>query len=68
MQTNKQKPALVFSGSFNPIHTGHIAVLTTIKDVLDHGITYDVVTAYIAPSSDQYVERKLGTDAIMITV
>jgi cytidyltransferase-like protein len=35
----RQNIILVFSGSFNPIHTGHIEVLTTIKDALDRVAT-----------------------------
>lgn len=60
----RQNIILVFSGSFNPIHTGHVKVLTTIKDALDRGNMYNVVKAYVAPSSDQYVKQKLGKDAI----
>jgi nicotinic acid mononucleotide adenylyltransferase len=59
----KQPCMLSFSGSFNPIHTGHIKVLEMIKAFLEAD-GYEVLRGYIAPSSDNYVRGKLGLNAI----
>lgn len=52
---------LSFSGSFNPIHTAHIDVLYTVYCHLEKS-GYIVKAAYIAPSSDDYVQDKLGLE------
>lgn len=62
-QKKKQPCMLSFSGSFNPIHTGHIKVLEMIKSYLE-AEGYEVLSGYIAPSSDNYVRGKLGLKAI----
>lgn len=54
---------LVYSGSFNPIHTGHIKLLVTIKNEIEKYGKFVIKTAFIAPSSDYYVNKKLGNDA-----
>lgn len=57
---------LSFSGSFNPIHTAHIRVLEVIKKHLEENYNMTVSTAFIAPSSDDYVRSKLGKAAIQL--
>jgi len=61
----KQPCMLSFSGSFNPIHTGHIQLLEMIKAYLEKN-GYEVLKGFIAPSSDNYVRGKLGINAISL--
>lgn len=61
----KQPCMLSFSGSFNPIHTGHIQLLEMIKAYLEKN-GYEVLKGFIAPSSDNYVRGKLGLNAISL--
>lgn len=57
---------LVYSGSFNPIHLGHIEVMKTIKRVMEEKHGFTILMVYIAPSSDVYVRSKLGKSAISL--
>jgi len=52
---------LCFSGSFSPIHNGHIKVIDIIIEKLTN---FNVVKTFIAPSSESYVNKNLGTDAL----
>ena len=56
---------LVLSGSFNPIHTGHIMMLEEARKHLEEEEKENNILAMIlAPSSDEYLLKKLGKDAI----
>lgn len=56
---------LVISGSFNPIHTQHVETLVVAKNWLEkRGET--VIAGFLAPSSDDYVYQKLGSDAMFL--
>ena len=57
---------LVYSGAFNPVHEGHIKLLTTIKDEMEKDSKYKVLRAFMSPSSNQYVSQKLGSDALTL--
>jgi hypothetical protein len=58
---------LVLSGSFNPVHTQHIALLEAVRAHLeDNGST--VAGGFLLPSSDDYVASKLGKDAMTLNV
>lgn len=66
-KSKKKQPCILsFSGSFNPIHTGHISILEMIKKHLEENEGYEVLRGYIAPSSDDYVRGKLGLNAIAL--
>ena len=54
---------LVLSGSFNPIHQGHIQLLDAARAWYNHqGV--GVIAGFLAPSSDDYVSAKLGSQAL----
>lgn len=54
---------LVTTGSFNPIHNGHIEMMELAKKRLEkEGM--NVVGGYFAPDHDEYISSKLGKHAI----
>jgi len=55
---------ITFSGSFSPIHKGHVEMISKAKDTLINK-GYNVIKAIICPSTDNYVKYKLGKDAIL---
>jgi nicotinic acid mononucleotide adenylyltransferase len=62
-----QAEVLVLSGSFNPVHTQHIALLEAVRTRLaNNGST--VAGGFLLPSSDDYVSSKLGNDAMALRV
>merc|ERR1712096_362450 len=54
---------LTFSGSFNPVHSSHLAAMTEASNVLTAD-GYTVLGGFIAPSSELYVNKKLGAQAM----
>jgi nicotinic acid mononucleotide adenylyltransferase len=57
---------LVLSGSFNPVHSGHVAILVKCKEYMEKNYNYVVKAAYLAPSSDTYVKGKLKNWAMKL--
>jgi len=66
MSSDKIPIILVMSGSFNPIHLGHVDVLVKCKEHMEKNYNYVVKYAYLSPSSDFYVKGKLGEWAIKL--
>jgi hypothetical protein len=54
---------LTLSGSFNPIHTQHVRALEITKRHIQ-SLGFNVVAAFLAPSSDKYVIQKMGDAAL----
>lgn len=55
----------VLSGSFNPVHNQHLSILERSRtDLEDQG--WVVVGGFLAPSSDDYVTKKLGLHAMSL--
>lgn len=52
--TNKKNAILISTGSFAPIHEGHLEKLKIAKKHLENK-NYHVVCAYLSPSHDEYV-------------
>ncbi len=58
------RPLLVLlsTGSFCPVHEGHIQMLKIARQALEaHGET--VLGGYLSPSNDEYVKKKCGAEA-----
>jgi nicotinic acid mononucleotide adenylyltransferase len=58
------RPAvLVCTGSFCPVHAGHIAMMEAARDAAEHA-GFSVVGGYLSPGHDEYITLKLGDEAI----
>ncbi len=56
---------LVYSGSYNPIHDGHLEVIIKVKEFMTNK-GYIIKKAFVAPSSDSYIKYKLGKHGIKL--
>ncbi|HJX90359.1 MAG TPA: hypothetical protein VJ372_07680 [Pyrinomonadaceae bacterium] len=54
---------LLLSGSFNPIHTSHLRTLLKTRKYVEN-LGWTVVGGFLAPSSDAYVQEKLGAEGL----
>jgi nicotinic acid mononucleotide adenylyltransferase len=54
---------LLLSGSFNPVHTQHVRTLLVTRKYLE-SLGWIVVGGFLAPSSDAYVQEKLGAEGL----
>lgn len=54
---------LLTTGSFSPIHSGHIEMMTATKEHLE-AKGYNVLGGYFAPDHDEYIKWKLKEEAI----
>lgn len=59
-------PAIILAtGSFNPIHDGHIEMMIRAKETLEEN-GYSCIGGFLAPDHDAYMRLKLGKAAIPI--
>ena len=54
----RPKAVLLSTGSFNPVHAGHVSMLESAKTQVESQ-GYDVVAGFLSPSSDLYVKPKM---------
>lgn len=66
-EADRTQVVLVSSGSFCPIHRGHLLMLDLAARFLtaQHGL--DVIAGFISPSIDRHVEFKLGDESIQFS-
>lgn len=62
--TVKNPAVIITSGSFCPIHDGHVEMMQIAKKSLEEN-GYDVLAGYIAPDHDDYIISKNGDEAIL---
>ena len=61
----EQLAILLATGSFNPIHTGHVDMMNFAKKELESLGKYTVIGGFMSPSHDSYVSTKgsyIGSD------
>jgi len=63
---NKESIILILSGSLNPPHYGHLDMLIKAKEYMETNFNYKVEHGFMIPSSDKYVQMKLGKEAISL--
>jgi cytidyltransferase-like protein len=56
--SNAKRPAIILTtGSFDPLHHGHLQMMENAKSYLDN-IGYNVVGGFISPGHDEYISAK----------
>ena len=63
--THMRMAVLVMPGSFNPVHTDHVAVLRLARDHIERETGALVVAGLLQPSSDKYLVHKCGPQGAM---
>lgn len=58
-KTNKKKALIMSTGSFSPLHEGHISSLKIAKEIAEN-LNYEVIQGIISLSHDDYVVNKNG--------
>ena len=67
LRRNMERPrsgkrcVLLSTGSLNPIHLGHVAILDWTRHHLEMFHGFEVVGAFLSPSHDNYLDSKYGT-------
>jgi nicotinic acid mononucleotide adenylyltransferase len=56
---------LITTGSFNPIHDGHVEMMECAKRTIEEN-GYTCIGGFIAPDHDDYIQSKLGSEALLI--
>jgi nicotinic acid mononucleotide adenylyltransferase len=56
LQTNKLLAVLVGTGSYNPVHVGHIEIFKLAKEKLKD--KFEIIGGFISPSHESYVSSK----------
>ena len=46
------------TGSYCPVHRGHLQVLVQSKNFIEKNTNYRVIAMYLSPSNDEYVKDK----------
>jgi hypothetical protein len=64
--SGKRLAFLILSGSFNPVHSQHLASFQVAKEEIE-GRGCTVVAGFLAPSNDAHVEGKLGEPGLRLT-
>lgn len=57
LKTAKRPAILLGTGSYCPVHDGHIEAMYKAREVVEAS-GYDVIGGYMAPDNDDYVQRK----------
>jgi nicotinic acid mononucleotide adenylyltransferase len=63
--TGKRLAFLILSGAFNPVHAQHVHLLDRARKHME-SLGWAVVGGFLAPSSDTYVQGKLGEMALSL--
>ena len=61
---NAKRPCILLTtGSFSPIHTGHVEAMVKTKEKMET-FGWDVIGGFFAPDHDEYISMKLKEEAI----
>lgn len=60
----RKRAILVSTGSYCPIHKGHLENFDAVAKFLSEKCKIDPIVGYISPSCDSYVSHKLGQESI----
>ena len=62
--SRKKLAVLIGTGSMNPVHRMHLTMFDIAASYLERHANIHALVAYLSPSCDDYVNHKLGMDAI----
>ncbi len=66
LKDQTKKPCILLNtGSFCPVHEGHLEMMTSAKDYIE-SLGYNVVQAYVSPGHDEYILAKNKDQAIPV--
>lgn len=55
---------IILSGALNPVHKAHVVALEEARKAIEAHAGMPVFAGFLAPSSDSYVQGKLGDEAL----
>jgi nicotinic acid mononucleotide adenylyltransferase len=65
LATAENPIVLLSTGSFCPLHSGHIDMMNEAKDTMEF-YGFDVIGGFISPGNDEYINQKTGSRKISI--